>query len=122
MMASFEAASSFEAIPRLDSDEDEDNDDSSVGPKKPKRKKRFNEKLAALRRKEKKLQQASKKKDDENSDSGSECEVKATDVYGPCFNRKLDALHKQKNLTLKKAHSPDKKDDEDTKDEVSNSK
>jgi hypothetical protein len=81
-------------------------DDSSMGPK---RKIRFNEKLAAY-----KLKQALKNKD---SDSGSEIEIDAKDIYDPGFHRKnAAALLQQKKLekALERAQSPDKKDDGDS--------
>jgi hypothetical protein len=80
--------------------------DSSMGPKK--KKKRFNGKLAALQKQKQML------KDGGDSDSGSECEVNATDVYGPCFKEKWAVLRKQKKLKEElEAQSLDKKDDGD---------
>jgi hypothetical protein len=83
MMASFAAAMS-------DDSSDNNLNDSFKGPKvkKVKKRLRFNEKLAL-----KKL--ASLKNKDGDSDSGSECEVNALDLYGPCFK---ETLHKQKKL------------------------
>jgi hypothetical protein len=80
---------------------------SDVDEGKGKGKMRFNERLAALRK-----QMELKKTDGEDSDSGSECEVKATDVYAPDFKEKRAALVKQKKLEkeLKEAQSRDEKD------------
>jgi hypothetical protein len=52
-----------------------------------------------------------------DSDSGSEIEIDAKDIYDPGFHRKkAAALLKQKKLekALEKAQSPDKKDDGDS--------
>jgi hypothetical protein len=79
---------------------------SDVDEGKGKKRLRFNEKLAALRKQ-------LKKKDGEDSDSGSEYEVDALDIYG--CKEKLSALQElNKQKKLKKAlESLDKKDDGD---------
>jgi hypothetical protein len=76
---------------------------SDVDEGKGKKRLRFNEKLAALRKQ-------LKKKDGEDSDSGSEYEVDALDIYG--CKEKLSALELHKQKKLKKALE-DKKDDGD---------